>query len=49
MIEGAVEIETDDGRVLRAGAGDVIVTPEGSSGLWRALTPVRKFWAVHHE
>ena len=49
MIEGAVEIETDDGRVLRAGAGDVIVTPEGSSGLWRARTPVRKFWAVHHE
>jgi uncharacterized cupin superfamily protein len=49
MIEGDVEIEADDGRVLRAGAGDVIVTPEGSSGLWRALTPVRKFWAVHHE
>jgi len=49
MIEGDVEIETDDGRVLRAEAGDVIVTPEGSSGLWRALTPVRKFWAVHHE
>jgi hypothetical protein len=49
MIEGDVEIETDDGRVLRAGAGDVIVTPEGSSGLWRARTPVRKFWAVHHE
>ena len=49
LIEGDVEIETDDGRMLRAGAGDVIVTPEGSSGLWRALTPVRKFWAVHHE
>jgi uncharacterized cupin superfamily protein len=49
MIEGAVEIETDDGRGLPAGAGDVIVTPEGSSGLWRARTPVRKFWAVHHE
>jgi uncharacterized cupin superfamily protein len=49
MIEGDVEIETDDGRVLRAGTGDVIVTPEGSSGLWRALTPVKKFWAVHHE
>ena len=49
MIEGDVEIETDDGRMLRAGPGDVIVTPEGSSGLWRALTPVRKFWAVHHE
>jgi uncharacterized cupin superfamily protein len=49
LIHGDVEIETEDGRVLRAGAGDVLVTPKGSKGLWRALTPVRKFWAVHHE
>lgn len=49
LIEGDVEIETADGRVLRAGAGDVLVTPQGSSGVWRALTPVTKFWAVHHE
>jgi hypothetical protein len=49
LLEGDVEIETDDGRVLHAGPGDVIVTPEGSSGIWRASSPVRKFWAVHHE
>jgi uncharacterized cupin superfamily protein len=49
LIEGDVEIETEDGLVLRAGAGDVLVTPQGSRGLWRALTPVKKFWAVHHE
>jgi uncharacterized protein len=49
LIKGAVEIETDDGRTLRAGAGDVLVTPEGSAGVWRALTHVKKFWAVHHE
>lgn len=49
LVEGDVEIETEDGRVLRAGAGDVLVTPKGSKGLWRALTPVKKFWAVHHE
>jgi uncharacterized cupin superfamily protein len=49
LIEGDVEIETEDGRTLRASAGDVLVTPEGTSGLWRALTPVKKFWAVHHE
>jgi uncharacterized cupin superfamily protein len=49
LIEGNVEIETEDGQVLRAGAGDVLVTPEGSYGLWRAQTPVKKFWAVHHE
>ncbi|MEO8424718.1 MAG: cupin domain-containing protein [Actinomycetota bacterium] len=49
VIEGDVEIETQDGRVLRAGAGDVLVTPQGSEGVWRALNPVKKFWAVHHE
>ena len=49
LIEGDVEIETVDGRVLRAGVGDVLVTPQGSHGLWRGLTPVKKFWAVHHE
>jgi uncharacterized cupin superfamily protein len=49
LIEGDVEIETEDGRVLRAGEGDVLVTPKGSHGLWRGLTPVKKFWAVLHE
>lgn len=49
LIEGDVEIETEDGHVLRAGAGDVLVTPKGSRGVWRALTHVEKFWAVHHE
>ena len=49
LIEGDVELETEAGRVIRAAAGDVLVTPQGSSGLWRAMTPVRTFWAVHHE
>ena len=49
IIEGDVEIELQDGRVLRVGPGDALVTPEGSKGIWRALTPVKKFWAVHHE
>ncbi len=48
LIEGDVEIEAEDGQVLRVGAGDVLVTPKGSKGLWRALTPVSKFWAVYH-
>lgn len=48
LIEGDVEVETVDGRVLAVGPGDVLVTPEGSSGVWRAKNHVRKFWAVHH-
>ena len=49
LIDGEVEIDTDDGRVLSAGPGDVLIAPEGSTGVWRARTPVKKFWAVHHE
>jgi uncharacterized cupin superfamily protein len=49
LIEGDVEIETDDGRVLPVGPGDVLVTPKETSGVWRASTRVKKFWAVHHE
>ena len=44
-----MEIETDDGRILPVGPGDVLITPLGSKGVWRALTRVKKFWAVHHE
>jgi len=48
VIEGDVDVETTDGRVLAVGPGDVLVTPDGSSGVWRAKAHVRKFWAVHH-
>ncbi|HEU4355564.1 MAG TPA: cupin domain-containing protein [Actinomycetota bacterium] len=49
IIEGDVEIEEADGTVHRVGPGDVLITPKGSTATWRALTPVKKFWAVHHE
>lgn len=49
MIEGDVDIETGDGEILRICPGDALVTPIGSKGVWRAHTPVKKFWAVHHE
>ncbi len=49
MIEGEVDIGTDDGAVSAVGPGDVLATPIGSHGTWSAKTPVKKFWAVHHE
>lgn len=49
LIEGDVDIETGDGGVLHVGPGDALVTPIGSKGVWRAHTPVKKFWVVHHE
>ena len=38
-----------DGTVHRAGPGDVLVTPKGSKATWRALSPVKKFWAIYEE
>ena len=37
VLEGEVEITLEDGRMLRAGPGDVIDTPKGSSGCWKDL------------
>lgn len=46
IIDGEVELTLDDGLVVHAGPGDVLVTPKGSKGFWRNLTPVTKFWAI---
>ena len=48
ILEGQIEIERDDGVTLRVGPGDVLSAPSGSSAAWRSLSPVYKFWAVHH-
>ena len=49
LIQGQVDIETGNGKILSVGPGDALVTPNGSRGVWRARTPVKKFWVVHHE
>jgi uncharacterized cupin superfamily protein len=46
--EGRVDVEPPDGPALKVGAGDVLVTPMGASGVWRAHEAVRKFWVVYH-
>jgi uncharacterized cupin superfamily protein len=48
LLQGEVEIARADGATLRVGPGDVLAAPHGSSALWRSLSPVYKFWAVHH-
>ncbi|WCB94848.1 hypothetical protein DSM104299_03588 [Baekduia alba] len=47
ILEGEVEITASDGSVVRASPGNVVVTPRGTSGVWRSLTPYRKVWAVY--
>ena len=49
IIEGEVELTMDDGRLVHAGPGDVLVTPKGSTGYWKNLSPVKKFWAIFEE
>ena len=49
IIEGQVEITDDDGELLIAGAGDILITPLGSRGYWKNLSPVKKVWGVYEE
>jgi uncharacterized cupin superfamily protein len=47
LIEGDVDVDGGEGDAVSAGPGDVIVTPNGFAGTWRAHGPVRKFWVLH--
>jgi len=49
IIEGQVEITDDDGEVLIAGPGDILITPQGSQGYWKNLSPVKKVWGIYEE
>jgi uncharacterized cupin superfamily protein len=49
ILEGKVEITEDDGTVTIAGPGDILVTPMGSKGYWKNLTPVKKVWGIYEE
>jgi hypothetical protein len=49
IVEGEVEVHEPDGSVHRAGPGDVLITPKGSKATWKALSPVKKFWAIYKE
>jgi len=49
IIEGEVEITEEDGEVHVAGAGDIVVTPKGSKGFWKNLSPVKKVWGIYEE
>ena len=49
IISGEVEVTTEDGTVIHAGPGDILITPKGCTGYWKNLSPVRKFWAIFEE
>jgi uncharacterized cupin superfamily protein len=49
ILEGQVEVTDDDGNVVTAGPGDILITPKGSKGFWRNLGPVKKFWTIYDD
>jgi len=50
VIEGQIEITDDvDGEVVVAGPGDILVTPQGSRGYWKSLTPVKMVRGIYEE
>jgi len=49
IIEGEVELTDDDGEVYIAGPGDIVITPMGSKGFWKNLSPVKKVWGIYEE
>ena len=49
ILEGEVEVTDDDGNVVIAGSGDILITPKGSKGYWKSLGPVKKFWTIYDD
>jgi len=47
ILDGGIELTLDDGSVITAGSGEILVTPRGTSGTWRNLGPTRKVWAMY--
>ena len=47
ILTGVADIETQDGRMLRVEAGDVLVTPKGSKGTWHIHETLLKFYAIY--
>ncbi len=46
LLEGQVEVETEDGQKVRFGAGDFVTFPEGLSCTWIIKAPVKKHYRI---
>jgi uncharacterized cupin superfamily protein len=47
ILRGSADIETEDGTMLAVAAGDVLVTPKGSKGVWHVHETIVKFFAIY--
>jgi uncharacterized cupin superfamily protein len=46
ILGGRADIETDDGEIVHIEAGDVLITPRGSAGIWHITETIVKFYAI---
>ncbi len=46
LLEGRVEVTTEDGRKVEFGAGDFVTFPEGLSCTWTIKAPVKKHYRI---
>jgi len=44
LIEGQVEVTTDDGQEVKFGAGDYVILPKGLNCTWNVKQAVRKHY-----
>ena len=44
LLEGRVEVETDEGKLISFGKGDFVTFPKGLSCKWDIQEPVRKHY-----
>ncbi len=44
LLEGNVEVTTEDGTKVRFGKGDFVTFPKGLSCTWKVISPVRKHY-----
>ena len=44
LIEGQVEVTTEDGEKVSFGAGDYVVFPKGLKCTWKIIQPVKKYY-----
>jgi len=49
LISGEARLEGDDGTVVTAGPGDILIVSQGATGRWTNLSPVKKFWATYEQ
>ena len=44
LIEGQVEVTSEDGGKVSFGAGDLVIFPKGLKCTWKIIQPVKKYY-----